>query len=491
VLLVPPVIAASGMLWITAWGPGVWPDSIIYLDAARSVIAGRGVSAAAQPLVHYPPGYPLLLGATGLFVPDLLQAARWLHAVVFGVNTLLFSLIVFHATERSRVTALAAALLFAASAPLLRIHSLALSDAPFLTLVLASLLLLSIDHRQPRRATLIAASASVGLALLTRYAGLPLLAPWAGRLANARRDGRRWHDVIAAALVAIAPITIWIVRNLVVAGSATNRRAAVHLVTIPRLMGFAKALHDFFFPVALPHIVKGVVVAALLAGTAAAAAWIGPGVATRAESPGAVFAKYASGFAVVYALFAVVSVSFFDASTSLDSRIATPICVALAAALFTLATGGVLRWAAIAAFALSLVLNLQAAYGWAVDVRRNGQEYTSRQWRDSPTIAQVRALGSEVPIYSNDPFAISFLTSRPARMIPLEFEPTTALPNSIYDSELRTMCRDIDERGAVVAWFHAPEQYFRRTLADLEAVCTPDNLTPFADGTLYSDEHRR
>ncbi len=79
--------AGWGLYRVLAWGPWAFTDSVAYVDAARGVLAGRGLvvresPSQAVPLAHYPPLYPLLLAAAmAVGRTDWLTAARALDAL--------------------------------------------------------------------------------------------------------------------------------------------------------------------------------------------------------------------------------------------------------------------------------------------------------------------------------------------------------------------------------------------------------------------------
>ncbi|GAI92915.1 unnamed protein product [marine sediment metagenome] len=111
------VCASVLMLWITSIGPGVSPDSTVYLGVARSLLSGDGLVAAGKPLTHYPPGYPLSLALAGrLLGADLLQTQRLFGAFLFGVNTVLFGIAVALCTDCSLLAAGVAVSAFVLSA---------------------------------------------------------------------------------------------------------------------------------------------------------------------------------------------------------------------------------------------------------------------------------------------------------------------------------------------------------------------------------------
>ena len=163
------------IIWITPHGSGVQPNSIVYINGAKNLLSGKGFSNNGNPITHFPPLYSIFLAITNLFVNNLVQAARILNAILFGINAELVTLAVYLATERRFLPAACALFFFLASAPLLEIHAWALSEALFITLSLVCIVLLSKYVIRPTFPLFIASSLSLGFALITRYIGLAFL----------------------------------------------------------------------------------------------------------------------------------------------------------------------------------------------------------------------------------------------------------------------------------------------------------------------------
>ncbi|MCZ7551666.1 MAG: hypothetical protein B6D39_04155 [Anaerolineae bacterium UTCFX2] len=64
------------MIWITPFGSGVSPDSVTYIEGAKSLLSGQGYSRDGSPITHFPPLYSLFLAIVGIFKNDLVQASR-------------------------------------------------------------------------------------------------------------------------------------------------------------------------------------------------------------------------------------------------------------------------------------------------------------------------------------------------------------------------------------------------------------------------------
>src|ERR1044071_1354784 len=87
------LIALIGMLLIiraTPNGLGLSDDSIACIAGARSMLAGNGYReawlACNGPVTHFPPAFSSVLAFFGFFHSDPLRSARWVNALLFGLN---------------------------------------------------------------------------------------------------------------------------------------------------------------------------------------------------------------------------------------------------------------------------------------------------------------------------------------------------------------------------------------------------------------------
>src|SRR3972149_7248741 len=91
------VLALAGLIaqrYPTAWGGGVSPDSTQYIEGARSLLRGEGISSpdgagTPTPITLWPPLVSLLLAAPGLLGVEPAAAGRWLPRLPFAANILL------------------------------------------------------------------------------------------------------------------------------------------------------------------------------------------------------------------------------------------------------------------------------------------------------------------------------------------------------------------------------------------------------------------
>ena len=214
------------------YGPALTNDSVIYMVAADSLLAGDGFatwqsSRGALPYVSWPPFLPLVLAGADLLGLELLSESHWLHAAVFALVVFLVGRYAArHFGSRFlRVwtpAAVALSLPFAESA--WRAHS-----GPIFTLLtLLALFRLCEFLEDGKRSSLAWTAVFAGLAFSTRYQGV-ILTAYAGLLVLLRPGTRRRENVRNAAgytAVAGLPMAVWLVRNRLVSGTLTGREAA-------------------------------------------------------------------------------------------------------------------------------------------------------------------------------------------------------------------------------------------------------------------------
>lgn len=229
--LLPAVVAA--IVLRLAFGLGYWVDKPLthdereYLELAASVAAGRGFTyetpAGGAPVERFgrAPIYPLFLAvvttaARVLGVPDLI-GVRIAQALLGGVTVLLLAMIAGRSIgERAALIAAWASALYP---PLVWIPAYVFSEALYLPLALANVLLvdrlaLALDRGVTAARLALGCGALAGLGALTRpghvfFAGLFLL------YVLVRRRGTAAAALMVGLVLLIAP---WTARNYAVYG---------------------------------------------------------------------------------------------------------------------------------------------------------------------------------------------------------------------------------------------------------------------------------
>ncbi len=164
------VVAVALVLFATRLGAGLSDDSYYYVKPARNILAGLPPDFSP----HFPPLLPIAATLLGLLRIEPLLGIRLLNAACFGLNVFLAGLIVERLTA-SRGAGLAGALVALTSQVMLEVHSWAMSEALFITLMFATILALDTYRVTRKTAWVITGTILAGCAALTRYAGIGVI----------------------------------------------------------------------------------------------------------------------------------------------------------------------------------------------------------------------------------------------------------------------------------------------------------------------------
>jgi 4-amino-4-deoxy-L-arabinose transferase-like glycosyltransferase len=500
-------VAAVLTLVSTRNGPGITPDSVSYLAAARHLAAGDGFrDFTGDALTTFPPGYPALLALGDAIGLDISVWARIVNAAAAAG---LVALTWVSARRHVAVPTLAllATCLVTFSRPLHVLASRLWSDTLFLLCCMAFLLLMetALARRQSRAAMLAAAGAVCGVAFLLRYAGAGLvIAGGIVLLLALRRHGLR--DLLRAGLAfglpaAIAPCVL-LVRN---AGTGSRdllgpripngRSAGEELGVVLR------SLADTFAPAQSLHWLFYGTVVLLGLGVLLRRAKV-----TRARGPEPAPGDALTLVTWVVAYTAFVIVADVLSSGSLSIRILAPVYVPVivltakmvARALPRVHTGragmppqALLRldpgrWVVAGAAGLGLVW-LGLAVAWAGSYASKdvaSLEYGATSgWNQSELSQQVRSVEPGALVVGNNPFA-AYLWGHhePVAMSPGRMVPEQSLwPMSTTELTRRATCSP----PVYLAWFD---------ITASSGIEPPESLTDdvrltvvasTADGTLY------
>ena len=466
------LLAAIGIFLVlraTPEGLGLSDDSIGYIAGARSILAGHGYReawlASDGPVTHYPPLFSSVLALIGLTGLDPLRGVRFLNASLFGLNTVVLGILGWR-MMKSLPAGLLLAGLFVVNGSLLGIHAMALSEPLFIFLSLLSFWMLDLYfERDAHWLWLVCCGIFIGLAYLTRYAGLALLPTFVVALMVMLDT---WRKRLASTGILVASMLLWMIgwgiRNEIVGGDATNRTLIWHPITAGN---FDTALYNisiFLMPVEawrrdlfkFPVVFVGAVV--LILG--AVLAWIlikAKDALTKPRATGGQgIVAFTSGvyiFGYLASIFA--SMSFFDASTKFKPRILSPIYVSLLILVMFL---GMWIWNKRREVAIPLALlifgiSIVGQYATVRELAKGGQGYASFQWYDSKTMGFLRTVPPAVMIYTNQPPAVYLYTGRGTYVLPDRFDPVTTEKRPGFDMGVTEMQAQIKAGRAVLALF--------------------------------------
>jgi hypothetical protein len=499
ILLAILVLGAMATLYIcTPAGAGLANDSVAYIAGARSILQGTGYSdiwldSSLEAITHYPPLLSLTLAAVGALEIDPLRGARILNILLFGANTALLGLLGWRMTK-SQFAGILLAVLFLLNASLLRVHIFALSEPLFIFFSLLSFLFFDFSLETQRsssvtRYSLLVTGFITGLACLTRYSGLALIATFLLSIFLFYPTSRLKGIAIFLA-GAVPPLAAWFIRNKLAAGNVTNRTFQYHPISAENIQPGIYNFSQFLMPIetwrrALSR--AGVIEWIILGLALILLVWL---IITAwkllFQSPNPRITKPPTGtmppnlpvslstslpFTTVLYIFAYLgavlfSMSFFDASTKFQPRILAPIYVSLMILFVALlnrtakaaenAKKSIKNFALLACFAVGLVSLGLSTFDFrqtVLTLQAEGQGYASWKWRDSVVMADIKKLPANVAIYTNTPPAVYLVTGRASRVLPTPIDPVDDRPRGDYEQNVTQMRADLLAGRAVLALF--------------------------------------
>jgi hypothetical protein len=465
-------LAGGGLIGLaTSWGAGLSPDSILYISVARNLLAGQGLmvldaNGAMMPLVHYPPLYPAWLALGGGLGFDPLDWARWANLICFGLNIALFARLAKKLIPGDAWPLLLTSLMLL-GLPNRLVHAMAWSEPLFLLLGFSGIACLEASQSRRTWPWLGLAALALGLSSLVRYTGLVFIATGVLMVAhrNFFRDRPDWRQPAIFSLMSGLPWLAWTARNYLLFGSFSDRQLYFHPPAASQLLGAAQNVTAWF---CLPQFLTvggafGFLLffaLALLVGVSTIRRW--QNRPAQVFSPDRTFlADTLLLFGIGYALFVLLSLTFFDAHTELDQRILVPLFwVGLLLIGWVLA--GLLRkfsnwrWLhlmmAILA-GLSLVFYVTDAALWCQRHHAQGNGYASPIWKNSGLIGPIRAIDPTRQIFTNGLDLVYLVSSRQAKSLPARTDPVTQLANPLYARQMNEMRNLLERQAAVIVYF--------------------------------------
>lgn len=474
------LIAITGVVLViraTPNGLGLSDDSIAYIAGARSMAAGDGYReawlASNQPVTHFPPAFSSVLAFCGLFGIDPLRAVRWVNALLFGLNAALLGILGWRMTP-SLTAGVVLAGLFVSSGEMFSVHAAAMSEPLFIFLSLLAFWMFDLYfERHHHWLWMIVCGTFVGMAYLTRYAGLALVVTFVAALLILHTTWRKRLSSIGIFLASFLPWALgWSIRNRLVAGNATNRAFAWHPLTSENIDPGLRVFSDFFIPIEplrreifrQPGIIEAMITL-VLGGVlvwVVVTAWryLSQPQHERTGKEAREVLSFTTGlFIFAYLASIVASMLMFDAATKFRLRILAPVLVSLLILLVVFGIWlrsrrrNVVVVLTLLIFAISMYKQSITFNTWA----RSELGYASFQWYDSQAMDYLNALPEDVMIYTNEPAAVYLYTGRGCYVLPDRFDSATAQARANFEKGVAIMQSDINHGRAVLALFDGGE----------------------------------
>lgn len=227
-------ITGSILIFISSrlYGLGISPDSVYYISAARNLADGKGlIDFYGDPWIFWPPLYPVVLAFfTRIFNTDVLEVARLVNVVLFGVIIYLSGILINRHLVSSGLYRLTGILTILLSSEILQnLATMVWSETLFIFFSLIFLVSIEDYINKKKWESLILASLSVAAAIMTRYIGVFIIVTGLFVLILYFKDSlkRKLTSIFIFGFLSALPIALWLLRNLHVANTFTGDRKSM------------------------------------------------------------------------------------------------------------------------------------------------------------------------------------------------------------------------------------------------------------------------
>lgn len=469
------------LIWYsTYWGPVVFSDATGYIRSAQNLVDGHGIgmftaSGRFGTLGHFGPLYPLVLSVFGFVGFDLVVAARWINIVLFALSILLIG-VAFFLITRSPWFSIAASFLLLISPDVIARYLPAMSEPLFLVTGFTGIFLLLLYFERGNLSILTSASIAGGLSFLTRYLGAAFIVAGVFGLLVLRRRAIKSRILEGGyfAILSSIPMIIWRIWLLIQPHAYLSQQIRFNPGNIwTRLIPLRTSLiNNFWSWYHLDQLLpfryyrfklNFLIFAVVLFGIAVVLAL--RKIHDHGEQEWFTHRCFRLIGLLVFFIVAYVGILAFSflfayPEPNLGQRIISPIPFTTLIIVFSIFYLFTKAWPSkslprilpIAGMLMISAVWLPTTYEMVSDHHQNGSGFTSVYWRSSGTIEALLDLPQDIPVITNEPAAVLFLTERPAYEI-AELSRDTPLPTyTRYGDEINDNVQRIfrEEGGALV-----------------------------------------
>jgi hypothetical protein len=500
-LVVIAVLVGLALGALMPFGPGLRDDSYTFIHAGE-VLGESGtysrVTALGElrPVTNFPPLYSLVLSLFHRVGVPLFESPKVLNQLLFSVLVLATAAALSLGARSAWATVFGLSWTLL-SPPLTSQFTWAQSEPLFLVLMEFGLLaafLYSVRRGGMRLLGL--SGVFIGLAVVTRYAGLGIVAGvlvvlWADA---GKSRGHRLRESLLFLSLSLTPLLLFLFRNLLVAGDIANRPSPHwHPPPLATWSLGAETILRWFLP---DRLVGGVGPTGSTLMVAVGAAILGlllVRVLASPQTPPEVapapwaLARLLAGAILGYLGGIVVTALLLDRLITFDDRILVPAYYLL----LQLAVLGVAPWLRNVRLPIALVLagfvTFQAVREIALvrALREDGQGYSAREWRESEVLRFVCGLPA-IPVFSNDVPALYFACGRHVFPLPSRTNAASLATNLSYPAEMLKLEAAVqhEEGVIVIVGWYGEERLERLGIGELIGGLQP--LAVFDDGIVYA-----
>lgn len=425
------------IFYSTAVAPWAFSDSTVYIAAGINWIKGNGMGFV-QPdglfasLVHFPPGYPVLIGLTSLLLPDPITAIRWINIISFILLIFLGGLLLYKITN-SKVLPLLYGILLVFSPFLVMPFSGAMSEAPAILAGTLALLLLVRYRQTNRMIILVVAGLLAAAAVFIRYQQAAILL--AGGIFLLILSHQNWKtrlkDTLWYAFFSAGPFVLWLALRAIPGSANAPRKLGLRGSVADILQTFLSNTYNTvkywfpwrtgLFPAVDASTMRFILVALFVFLLVFAAwRWHKSGKRFNFTSPVLQLLLVCALYILADLLFLWAAMLIASPPPDVDNRMLSPLLpvlfILLLVSVYLAGKPFNRRWpytlALIAVTLLFCITFAKQERKYLVNMHYAGEGFTSITFKNSPLVEKIRELDQEAPLITNSPALVQFFTLR-------------------------------------------------------------------------------
>ncbi|MCX6168131.1 MAG: glycosyltransferase family 39 protein [Ignavibacteriales bacterium] len=489
-------IGTCAVILLTSnFGAGVSPDSVAYISAARNLAEGHGfLTYNGLYLVVQPPLYPILLAVIKkITLLDPLISAGYVNAVLFGLIIYLSGLLLVRYLKSFTLIILGTVSVLISFA-LVQSSLMALSELLFIFLVLLFLYSFGTYQKKGNSFSFFLFSVSVALSCLTRYTGVVLILTGLICILLLNKNNvieKFWNSLIFL-IITVAPISIWIIRNILISGTLVGQRAESSYTLFDNIKFFYSTVLHWYLPLNSTNIYLTFIILIT-------AVWFFFGLDRSRSSFAELFNQIGPILLFVSLYVGVIVIS--STTTAYDrisDRLLSPIFIPIILISFFV-FDRIRIW--LITFFSSKLITVLFVIGivWLIKspaentlhiideyITFSGWGYNCESWKKSETVEflnQHKSLWKNFAFYSNEPEAVYILTN-----LNTERSPAKTFYNSPQLFNVSADQNEIwkNEKNACLIWFNKTNRSFLFTIDELQKKINMKEVAQLKDGEIYT-----
>ncbi|MCF7844355.1 MAG: glycosyltransferase family 39 protein [Kiritimatiellales bacterium] len=509
IFALPALLTGIGLILFATYshGCGFSPDSISYMSIAHNLIDGKGFTSITYdgniftPLTVFPPAYPVVLAITSFLLKiDIQEATPWISIILISFSIIISAKILYKLTNSIKAI-FAGTFLLLFCPHFLVVHLFALSEPLYFFSMFLTFLLMTYYLEDTKRTyLLIAIGCTTTLAMLTRYIGIALLGACCITLLwNQRRSLiQSIPKILTFCIFTSIPLLLWFIRNVIISGTIANRSIGFNLENTRSVIeAIGASVYTLIVPEIIHPAARAILFILIIIGILPcnyklfASKWRS---SKKRDTSSLTFLLIT--FALLhFALVVLIHLSLNKISLNEANRLLAPsyiVFILLFVKEFTLfckSAPGIYCLISKIIFTAILCGYIFASCVWVTQIHNNGAGFSAKAWRESPTMLFISNLSNSIPIYSNAPEAIYFLTGRITNHIPQKENSLKNIPNDNYLNEVSDMEKAlISQQGIVVFFNNVDWKYYLPSRAELKEPLSLQLIKSTEDGEVYAKD---